>query len=200
MKEKDIRENIDQVIEIFEVFHPEAAKNEVLNLVKAHSRHNFDILDRLWQTNPMYFPTKSLISIFCENTSFSGETLIDALTKYAVSPKFPQLLDLYSKENFYPTFIQLYNSLTSKTLAEQIITKFIKGGVQQASVEWARLLNEALEICQIGYSESLKKSDVTKILASEMLSSYATKRFADFPISLIVDVRGQRIEHLLTLK
>jgi hypothetical protein len=197
MKEEDLKENIAQITEIFEKFHPESAKKELFYIVQSHSQYNLNVLTKLVQIKPNLFTEEELVSIFCE-TTLTGESLVESLEEFNMLSKFSRLLSMFNRQDFQPTFLQLYNSFASKTLAEQMFHKFITRGAEKSNLNWPSLLFQAQDI-QSFYSDLLTKHEVNAMVVSEMLFFFAENRFANFPLDLVVDFR-QNHAHKLSLR
>ena len=190
MKESEIRENINRVVELFEEFHPKTASQEILQIIRSFSHKNFALLHSLWSIRRSLVSKDLLDSCFAESTLI-GPPLICTMEKFEYEPEISEALQICLDFGFEPRFSLLFESRTSDELAEQLLLRFLKSAFQMPEPNWILILDGMKNLRKLLFADLIDDQKNMKIFASEMLTKLAGERFLGFPFHLVLDINSE---------
>uniref|UniRef100_A0A914ZAM6 Uncharacterized protein n=1 Tax=Panagrolaimus superbus TaxID=310955 RepID=A0A914ZAM6_9BILA len=195
MKESQIRDNINRIVELFEEFHSNTAAEDILQIARTFSHKNFAILHSLWNIRRNYVSKDLLISCFSESTLL-GPPLICTMEKFEFEPNISQAIQICLDFGFETKFSVVFESRTSDELAEQLLLRFLKSAFQMPEPNWIMIFDGMKNIRNLLFPEIIDDQKLMKIFASEMLSKLANEKFLGFPFHLVVDINSETSKKL----
>uniref|UniRef100_A0A914Z6U1 Uncharacterized protein n=1 Tax=Panagrolaimus superbus TaxID=310955 RepID=A0A914Z6U1_9BILA len=195
MKESQIRDNINRIVELFEEFHSKTAAEDILQIARTFSHKNFAILHSLWNIRRDYVSKDLLISCFSESTLL-GPPLICTMEKFEFEPNISQAIQICLDFGFETKFSVVFESRTSDELAEQLLLRFLKSAFQMPEPNWIMIFDGMKNLRNLLFPEIIDDQKLMKIFASEMLSKLANEKFLGFPFHLVVDINSETSKKL----